>query len=63
MRDINGVTYVNTGDFVESCSYVAEHHDGRLEVMRWLTLGGEAAVPDTEDTAVDLAEEAAKAAA
>ncbi len=38
IRDINGVTYVNTGDFVESCSVVAEHHDGRLEIIRWLTL-------------------------
>ena len=35
IRDIDGVTYVNTGDFVESCSYVVEHSDGRLEVMRW----------------------------
>jgi len=37
IRDLDGVTYVNTGDFVESCSYVVEHHDGRLEVMRWAT--------------------------
>ena len=35
IRDINGVTYVNTGDFVESCSLVVEHDDGRLEVLRW----------------------------
>jgi UDP-2,3-diacylglucosamine pyrophosphatase LpxH len=38
IRDIEGVTYVNTGDFVESCSFVVEHYDGRLEVMRWSTL-------------------------
>jgi UDP-2,3-diacylglucosamine pyrophosphatase LpxH len=35
IRDVDGVTYVNTGDFVESCSYIVEHWDGRLEVMRW----------------------------
>jgi len=35
IRDLDGITYVNTGDFVESCSYVVEHHDGRLEVLRW----------------------------
>jgi UDP-2,3-diacylglucosamine pyrophosphatase LpxH len=35
IRDIDGVTYVNTGDFVESCSLVVEHRDGRLEVLRW----------------------------
>ena len=34
-RDIGGVTYVNAGDFVESCTAVAEHEDGRLEILRW----------------------------
>jgi UDP-2,3-diacylglucosamine pyrophosphatase LpxH len=37
IREIEGVTYVNTGDFVESCSFVVEHEDGRLEVMFWAT--------------------------
>ena len=35
IRDIDGVTYVNTGDFVESCSLVVEHDDGRLEILYW----------------------------
>jgi UDP-2,3-diacylglucosamine pyrophosphatase LpxH len=35
IRDIDGVTYVNTGDFVESCSLVVEHDDGRLEIVYW----------------------------
>jgi UDP-2,3-diacylglucosamine pyrophosphatase LpxH len=35
IRNLDGITYVNTGDFVESCSYVVEHDDGRLEVLRW----------------------------
>jgi UDP-2,3-diacylglucosamine pyrophosphatase LpxH len=35
IRDIGGITYVNTGDFVESCTVVAEHDDGRLEILRW----------------------------
>jgi hypothetical protein len=35
IRDIDGVTYVNTGDFVESCSLIVEHYDGRLEIVRW----------------------------
>ncbi|MCI0737040.1 MAG: UDP-2,3-diacylglucosamine diphosphatase [Beijerinckiaceae bacterium] len=35
IRDIGGITYVNTGDFVESCTAVAEHPDGRLEILRW----------------------------
>ena len=35
MKRIDGVLYVNTGDWVESCSAVVEHHDGRLELLRW----------------------------
>jgi UDP-2,3-diacylglucosamine pyrophosphatase LpxH len=35
MRDMNGVAYVNCGDWVESCTAVAEHADGRLELIRW----------------------------
>lgn len=35
MRDINGIRYINTGDWVESCTAVAEHHDGTMEIIRW----------------------------
>jgi UDP-2,3-diacylglucosamine pyrophosphatase LpxH len=35
IRDIGGIAYVNIGDFVESCTAVAEHDDGMLEILRW----------------------------
>lgn len=35
ISQINGVIYVNTGDWVESCTAIAEHPDGRLELIRW----------------------------
>jgi UDP-2,3-diacylglucosamine pyrophosphatase LpxH len=35
MREINGVLYVNDGDWVESCTALVEHHDGRLELIDW----------------------------
>jgi UDP-2,3-diacylglucosamine pyrophosphatase LpxH len=35
MRDINGVLYCNTGDWVETCSAIVEHWDGRLEIIHW----------------------------
>jgi UDP-2,3-diacylglucosamine pyrophosphatase LpxH len=35
IRRIGGVTYVNTGDFVESCTAIAEHYSGQLEILRW----------------------------
>jgi UDP-2,3-diacylglucosamine pyrophosphatase LpxH len=35
LRDMAGVRYVNTGDWVESCTAILEHHDGRFEIVRW----------------------------
>jgi UDP-2,3-diacylglucosamine pyrophosphatase LpxH len=35
MRDFGGFTYINTGDWVESCTAVVEHRDGRMEIIRW----------------------------
>lgn len=35
MRDIEGVVYANCGDWVESCTALVEHHDGRLQLLRW----------------------------
>ena len=39
IRQIEGITYVNCGDFLESCTAVGEHLDGRLEIIRWQTPG------------------------
>ncbi len=33
--DLPDLRYINTGDWVENCTAVAEHHDGRLEMIRW----------------------------
>lgn len=33
IRDIDGITYCNDGDWVESCSALVEHTDGRLELL------------------------------
>jgi UDP-2,3-diacylglucosamine pyrophosphatase LpxH len=38
MRDIFGVLYVNDGDWVESCTALVEHGDGRLEILHWADL-------------------------
>lgn len=35
LRDIDGFTYINAGDWVESCTAIAEHYDGRMEIIRW----------------------------
>jgi len=35
IRDVNGITYCNDGDWVESCTALVEHFDGRLEILDW----------------------------
>jgi UDP-2,3-diacylglucosamine pyrophosphatase LpxH len=36
IEDRDGITYLNSGDWVESCTALVEHLDGRLEIVRWL---------------------------
>jgi UDP-2,3-diacylglucosamine pyrophosphatase LpxH len=38
MRLMNGILYCNDGDWVESCTALVEHMDGRLEIIRWQEL-------------------------
>ena len=35
MRDFDGFSYLNTGDWVESCTAIVEHDDGRMELVQW----------------------------
>ena len=35
IRTIDGVQYFNDGDWVESCSALVEHMDGRMELVHW----------------------------
>lgn len=50
MHDMNGIEYINTGDWVESCTAVAENYDGRFELIRWADAKAEAVRPAVEDT-------------
>ncbi len=35
IRTIDGILYCNDGDWVESCTALVEHADGRLEILPW----------------------------
>ncbi|SMF62314.1 UDP-2,3-diacylglucosamine pyrophosphatase LpxH [Tistlia consotensis] len=37
-RMIGEVLYINDGDWVESCTALVEHFDGRLEILNWAEL-------------------------
>ena len=38
MRRVGGVMYMNDGDWVESCTALVEHHDGRMELIDWAAI-------------------------
>jgi UDP-2,3-diacylglucosamine pyrophosphatase LpxH len=38
MREVDGIMYMNDGDWVESCTALVEHHDGRMELIDWAAL-------------------------
>jgi UDP-2,3-diacylglucosamine pyrophosphatase LpxH len=35
LRNIQGIEYYNDGDWVEGCTALVEHFDGRMEVLHW----------------------------
>ena len=35
IHDDYGIRYINCGDWVESCTAVVEHHDGKFEIIEW----------------------------
>jgi UDP-2,3-diacylglucosamine pyrophosphatase LpxH len=56
MRQVGDVLYINTGDWVETCTAVAETEDGLFEIIRWTshtsgTSGVEALVEELEAAA------------
>ncbi len=49
MRRIGGVLYCNDGDWVESCTALVEHFDGRLEMLNWAEIRGFSMLQPTVD--------------
>lgn len=39
-KTIDGIDYLNTGDWVESCTAIVEHHSGELELLKWFEQPG-----------------------
>jgi UDP-2,3-diacylglucosamine pyrophosphatase LpxH len=44
LKEIDGMTYINCGDWVDNCTAITEHFDGRMELVRWTPVSE--AVPD-----------------
>jgi UDP-2,3-diacylglucosamine pyrophosphatase LpxH len=59
--DDYGTRYINCGDWVESCTAVAEHDDGRFEILTWTQRA--ATSPEAEEEVEAHSVPAARAAA
>ena len=35
IKEVDGLSYLNCGDWVDSCSAIVEHFDGRMELIAW----------------------------
>lgn len=42
-REVDGIAYLNCGDWVDSCTAIVEHLNGTMELVRWQD--GDAAAP------------------
>lgn len=61
ITEIDGIRYINSGDWVESCTAIAEHHDGGMELITWQKVASRPAevVPVLRDMPALAAPEAA----
>jgi UDP-2,3-diacylglucosamine pyrophosphatase LpxH len=60
IQDMDGIRYINTGDWVESCTAVAEHEDGTFELITWRALASSVtALAAVEREDAELAPQAA----
>ena len=46
-KEIEGVTYLNCGDWVDSCTALIENTDGRIELIHWGSVTAQSAVPNS----------------
>jgi UDP-2,3-diacylglucosamine pyrophosphatase LpxH len=53
LRQIGDILYCNSGDWVESCTALVEHFDGRIELIDWIDLWSLDALTGRTDIAAD----------
>lgn len=40
IKEVDGLSYINCGDWVDSCTAIVEHLDGRMELVAWNGVAG-----------------------
>jgi len=53
IHDNFGIRYMNCGDWVESCTALVEHEDGRFEIIPWIETDLTRPAPPDEEAEVD----------
>ena len=51
IKEVDGITYINCGDWVDSCTAIVEHWSGQLELVQWNEIEHAAAVSSRDATA------------
>jgi UDP-2,3-diacylglucosamine pyrophosphatase LpxH len=54
IRDINGITYCNDGDWVESLSALVEEHSGELRLVTWQDIAMQSVREESTELCVSL---------
>ncbi|HEX5125123.1 MAG TPA: UDP-2,3-diacylglucosamine diphosphatase [Rhodocyclaceae bacterium] len=57
IKEIQGITYINCGDWVDSCTAIVEHFDGRMELIEWRELAKTFASSDHDVDAISVSNE------
>ena len=52
IEDIHGVSYMNTGDWVESCTALVENFDGTFEIITWAHILSAEPAADTKPSII-----------
>lgn len=50
IKQVDHLLYCNSGDWVESCTALVEHFDGRLELLHWNDISSSMALPSPGST-------------
>jgi len=55
-KDLGGIHYLNSGDWVESLTAIIEHEDGRFQLIEWAEFVAEYPMPEGEAASADTLE-------
>ena len=61
LKELHGLQYCNTGDWIENCTALVEHADGRLALINWMKEWPELAMDMPDEEEIESLQHQAKA--